>query len=757
MANYTNLLNLYLPNRLDEDVEVDTSLASNFAKIDQAFGGITGNSVKGYGAVGNGVTNDTQAFINAMNDSPVVRVPEGTYIVDGLQIPSNTKLVGEGFGSIIKLSNSAPEDKNLVTNSNHSSGNSGIVIEDLTLDYNIQRFNGVYTDIAGEPNASCLMLINADDCVIRRVKAINGRRHCFDVSSSQYHNDGDSPTQWESDGCNYILFDSCIATGSGDDLFTMHFSNNIWVRNCRAYSPSGVHFANISGSVVNSNGFEVDDGCRYVTIDSCYAYQCARGFESKSHDHSPSPQNIKFVNCVAFECIRGYDFRHDGHLLSTEPTSLSAYHIDVTNCTAISPRSLPIYPTLSVHALIVGSYRGVNITNFTAMNLDNRAQVTEEVVNIRYKANRVNITNMLIKDFEGASIGLRFEGGSARSSRINASNISIWDSGMTGIAIGGDITDWSIMGAIVTRATSAVGSVGFSASTSGSALLGLQVENYETIAKINSVSHNSPPNIITGGLVAGSIEDSLATGLRSAVLSSGEATRASGQYSTAISARNSDAQSTRSTILSSWGVIAPTGNTVTGGYSSTTKSSANRKWQLNSETGTINATGTITGSATFSDYAEYFETIDGEVIETGYIVTLDGDKIRLAMAGDYALGVISETAGVVLGEASFGWSQRFLRNDFGGLLKDEHGEPVENPDYVDLGEEYKSRADRPEWHVVGLLGQVYIRVAKHVKEGDTIVPSFGLGFTGDSNWKVMKITKEFDEEKGYAVALVLIR
>jgi hypothetical protein len=405
--------------------------------------------------------------------------------------------------------------------------------------------------------------------------------------------------------------------------------------------------------------------------------------------------------------------------------------------------------------MVVGSYRGVNITNFTAMNLNSRAQVTEEVINFRFKSNRINATNILIKDFDTAAYGLRLEGGSHRTSRINLSNISVWDSGNIGIAVGGDITDWSLFGAIITRASSVVGSIGLSASTTGSACLGVQVENYETIAKINSVSYASSPNFITGGLVAGSIEDCLATGLRSVVFGSGEGSRASGQYSAAISTRNSDAQSTRSTILSSWGVIAPTGNTVTGGYSSTTKSSANRKWQLNSETGTINATGAITGSSSFSDYAEYFES-NGEVYPSGYIVALDGDKIKLAMAGDKPLGVISETAGVVLGEATFGWNKRFLTNDFGGLLMKD-GEPVENPDYKDIGEEYKSRLERPEWHVVGLLGQLYIRVTKDVKPGDTIVPSFGIGFVGESNWQVMKITKEFDEQEGFAIALVFIR
>ncbi len=60
-------------------------------------------NVKTYGAIGNGVADDTAAFTAAMAASTAVYVPPGTYkITSTLAIPNNTSLIGAGRG-ITKL------------------------------------------------------------------------------------------------------------------------------------------------------------------------------------------------------------------------------------------------------------------------------------------------------------------------------------------------------------------------------------------------------------------------------------------------------------------------------------------------------------------------------------------------------------------------------------------------------------------------------------------------------------------------------
>lgn len=62
---------------------------------------------------------------------------------------------------------------------------------------------------------------------------------------------------------------------------------------------------------------------------------------------------------------------------------------------------------------------------------------------------------------------------------------------------------------------------------------------------------------------------------------------------------------------------------------------------------TVTASAYITAAGA-CDYAEMFETIDGQPINVGHFVTLDGEKIRKANAiDDYILGVTSSRPGVL--------------------------------------------------------------------------------------------------------------
>ena len=70
---------------------------------------------------------------------------------------------------------------------------------------------------------------------------------------------------------------------------------------------------------------------------------------------------------------------------------------------------------------------------------------------------------------------------------------------------------------------------------------------------------------------------------------------------------------------------------------------------------------------------------------------------------------------------------------------------------------YQAREHRQEWNVVGLKGQLLIKVAQSVCVDDYIKTAVnGIGVKGESGWKVMNIEHPFDKSDGYAVAKVLI-
>ena len=124
-----------------------------------------------------------------------------------------------------------------------------------------------------------------------------------------------------------------------------------------------------------------------------------------------------------------------------------------------------------------------------------------------------------------------------------------------------------------------------------------------------------------------------------------------------------------------------------------------------------------------ADYAEYFEWSDGNSNEEdrrGISVVLDGDKIREAVAGEDPIGVISGNPSVV-GDADMDrWKQKYLRDDFGAYVLQEHEKTddegntfiqthrVLNPEWDDEMD-YISRENRPEWDAVGLMGKLRIR------------------------------------------------
>lgn len=140
--------------------------------------------------------------------------------------------------------------------------------------------------------------------------------------------------------------------------------------------------------------------------------------------------------------------------------------------------------------------------------------------------------------------------------------------------------------------------------------------------------------------------------------------------------------------------------------------------------------GTQAFVASGADYAEYFEWEDGNTKgedRRGLFVTLDGDKIRLAKAGDtYILGVVSATPSVVGNAYTDMWQGRYLTDVFGEWLTEQINVPekveektgrvipahiatrfVVNPEF-DATKKYIGRNARKEWAAIGTHGQLIV-------------------------------------------------
>lgn len=165
--------------------------------------------------------------------------------------------------------------------------------------------------------------------------------------------------------------------------------------------------------------------------------------------------------------------------------------------------------------------------------------------------------------------------------------------------------------------------------------------------------------------------------------------------------------------------------------------------------------------ASGADFAEYFEWLDGNPNNEdrrGRLVTLDGEKIRLANSDDeYILGVISASGAFIGNTSSENWQGKYLKDVFGEniyqdveipeSIDESTGETIPahtvkrwviNPEY-DPEQNYVSREYRKEWGCVGLLGQVVVVDNGTCTAGGYCKPSTnGVATAADSGFKVMK-------------------
>jgi len=129
-----------------------------------------------------------------------------------------------------------------------------------------------------------------------------------------------------------------------------------------------------------------------------------------------------------------------------------------------------------------------------------------------------------------------------------------------------------------------------------------------------------------------------------------------------------------------------------------------------------------------ADYAEMFEMRDGEPIDVGYFVTLEGDKIRKATSSDdYVLGITSATPAFIANAEELKWQSKYMKDEWGRLIWQEiyseeelhqdgtlmrpartEQRKVVNPEF-DPDRIYIPRSKRSEWVAVGLVGQLRVR------------------------------------------------
>lgn len=745
-------------------------------------------NVDDFGGDPTGQKDSTKAFQIALREHTTVNMSAGTYLVTGIKMPNNSRLVGQGKGvTTIKLMDSTPAQNCGITNLKMSGMAENISLENFTFNGNKFRQNKSLKPSGGS-RSSNIRFAGVKRGYIYNIESHDALLHCIDVTyaSDDYYYQGDGnrvPRALESE---YIHIDNCEAYAHGDDGITTHHSRHLLITNCYSHHPT------ITGG--NNNGIEIDDGSQYVFLANNKTQRNFGGLEIKAHAPTSAARCVFVNNHESVEDIRSYNIRHIGHhRRKTDAPSNTADNVVLNNCLALYPKYNGVYPGTTPRALVVSAFQNVSINNFTAVGdsefglLDNgKVDTNQPVIAIQFMSGNVILNNINVMNFKNAGVDVKVFGGDNKGYRQILNNINIYNSSRKiGIASGKGVYELKITNANLKGNGTGNGIETYNNTT---VISGVSADNYNNAAVIAGEKYSVVPTVLKGGFSGGSTGsaavspvsaviastgNSRAYSARSFTLGAGMASKAYGSRSGIINSLNSvtDKNSHTQTILNSRGVKSPGSYHVVAGYGDgKDPSTSNIKVDINTLKGNMTLSGNLTQNN--ADIAELFESQNGQAIELGTIVTLDGDKIRKAQPSDEPIGVISGTAALVANDKTFHHKDRYLKNEYGVTVTqhvqreftDDEGnvtfewrdEPVENPDY-NPNLDYVSRSERPEWNTVGLIGQIYTNVEKDVIAGDFINGKAGIGYKDNVNGKgrVMAITTPYTDERGCAIALVL--
>lgn len=771
-----------LSKRLKYDFEIiKNKMEENFNYLNKKIERIV--NVNDFGADPTGEQDSTEAFKEAVRGGNVnVHMTAGIYKVFGIRLPNNTVLSGEGKDiTTIKLSDEALAENIVITNDDMSGNAHNIGIKDFTINGNKWRQDKKFK-AAGGSRSSNVRFAGVKHGFAHNVKSIDALLHGFDITyaSDDYFYEGDGVRVNEELESKYIHIDNCEASGFGDDGITTHHSRYLVITN------SYLHHATGGG---NNNGIEIDDGSQHVMLDNNTTEMNYGGIEVKAHAPTSAPNNIMISNHMSIHDSRAYNLRHIGHHRAGVPKSKTAHSLLLNNCTAVEPYDNKVYPNTTPRALIISAYRNVQVNNFSAVG-DGKFTAGQPAIAVQFMSENIMLNNINVTGFKTAQADIKIFGGGNKGKKITLSNINIWNSSQNvGIAGGGRIYDFRIINANLQGQGTGIG---LELYNNTAEIIAVNAENYSKPARITERDYTVVPTVVKGGFSGGST-GSAAIAQRSAVIASTGNTYAHSDRSWAMGVgANSNVYGSRSGIMNalesettkgnhtqmisnSRGVRTDKNYSWVMGYDTEGPSTENVSIEMRSISGNINTKGKITSGQDFGDYAEYFESQSGQEIPNGYLVTLDGRKIRKANSNDKPIGVISGTAGVILGDQMFHHKDKNLKDEFGVTLTewatkewlDNDGNtyseeveiPIPNPDWKESEDDYISRSERPEWNVVGLMGQVFTRIDSTVQANDYIKPNKGIGTKDNNNgfYRVLEITTPYDSEKGYGVAVVLVK
>jgi len=312
-------------------------------------------NVKDFGAVGDGVADDTAAIQAAVNTGKSIYIPTGNYIVTGINLISNTTLFGDGPSKTIIKRNAANQINVISAIGTNSVNIQNILIRDIGIDGN--------TVSSGLPNYNGhgINFAYCKGVYLENIFIKNCEHNAANIN-------GSSNVTIES--CEFSKSYIGIYVTGYDTGVTVHTCNNIHIRTTKVFDNSndgggfgfGVFDSSIIGCQFYNNDTDSDgDGGAIVIASDKQDFPCRNIIVSN---------NIVFDSSIAFSGTQTFICTDNTIFNAGKSTTLSqiewGHGIEVT--TKGGP--YPIGQAPSIEGIIDGNIivnaakHGIYITDF---------------------------------------------------------------------------------------------------------------------------------------------------------------------------------------------------------------------------------------------------------------------------------------------------------------------------------------------------------------------------------------------------------
>ena len=328
-------------------------------RLDAHDTAISANTINIINVLSAGIDNtgstDVSAKINELiKNGGCFYFPNGTYLLSTpLLIDSNTKIIGQSRENTIFIA-SATMDAVYHTICSKNAGNinarlarnsqangypavddvcsyyvENIYLSNFTVNGNWQNRNltnwnktcTAYGTSVNREYGTNVELQRVKNAVIDNVKAIYGIQHNINIrgGSGSYAMGNDYDALYPSEHC---IVRNCICENhKTDDAITTHDSQFILIEKCHvsvSYNADGTYASAIS------NGIEIDDGSRYITVRNCISEYGFAGYQAKGHNNTPPAHDVTFDNCLS-------RYTHMGFIISCEPQTAYTDYFNSNN------------------------------------------------------------------------------------------------------------------------------------------------------------------------------------------------------------------------------------------------------------------------------------------------------------------------------------------------------------------------------------------------------------------------------------------